>query len=388
MRAAFSGVLALLSAGLLAAERFEILPLVDECDYCPLYDIESAEGVASMFRDVMRTHPTTLLWRDKGAGRMWYPSAEESSVYPEHPLEKRIVPTFNQYSARLARPGIAMLANARSECEKAGVGFGLHTGFEENHQCPSSESNWNMAHPQFMCRPRSGAIRLVSASLAFPEVVEHKLRLVDERLALKPEAIFLDFHRGGGWSVDLEYVKPVCDRWRAKYGCEPPESATDPRWIALCSEDIMAYLRAFSAKCRKANVRFLLGIQKLDLRDEYMWTRYGLDWKRLVAEGALDGLVVMGVAPDTSRPFESAREILEYAKSKCGKTKMYWQASSYKSNNGIPCFAEWTGLGYPAVMRKMIGIAREVGCSGVILECVDPGHYTDEMCQILKEQNE
>lgn len=369
-----------------AAYAFEILPLVDESDWMGRFDIESPTGVVQMLDEVLKVHPTTVLWRDKGAGRMWYASREEASDYSESPMDKRVLPIQSAFTwARLERPYSRMLQEARAACLRRSVGFGLHTGYEENHQIPCTESYWNVEHPQFTCRARNGAPRLANASLAFPEVMAHKLRLVDERLALKPEAIFLDFHRAGGWSVDLEYVAPMREEWRRLHGCDVPESADDERWIRLCSKYTMAYLRAFSAKCRAAGVRFLLGIQRLDMRDEYMWKRYAVDWKQLAAEGALDGLVVMGVRPEQNRAFDSTREILAYAKSKCGAARMYFQASSYNSNNGFNRYKEWTGLSTTECMKKMIGIAKEVGCSGVILECVDPGHYAAPHCDILNE---
>lgn len=379
-------LLAVLAAGVCSVRGFEILPLVDESDWAGHYDIERTNGMAQVLDQVMRTHPTTILWRDKGAGRSWLPVPSERTQYGEQPLDKRLIPCYGSFGyLRLDRPEFATVPKMRAECRRRGVGYGFHTGFEENHQIPTSESNWNMAHPEFACLNHAQMPRLACASLAFPEVLEHKLRLVDERLAFGPEIIFLDMHRAGGWSVDIEYVKPVCDRWRAKYRCEPPENPRDPRWIAHCSEDVMRYLRQFSARCRAKGTRFLFGIQKVQVNYDYMWDRYGIDWKTLAKEGVFDGLVVMGVKPDTSRPFESTREILSYVKANCGGTPLYWQASSYHSNNGFPDYAKWTKTDTVTAMRRMLALAKEIGCAGVILECVDPGHYADAHCALLAE---
>ena len=371
------------------AAEFEILPLVDEGDWNSRYDIESPTGMVQTLEEILKVHPTTILWRDKAAGRCWIPSREERSPYGEHPLDKRLIPCCGSFGyLRLDRTGFATIPLMREEGLKRGVGFGLHTGYEENHQIPCSEPNWNLMHPEFACRIRSGMPRLACVSLAFPEVRAHKLRFLDDRLALKPEIVFLDLHRAGGWSVDLEDVRPVCDRWRAKYGCEPPENAKDPRWIALCSEDVMDYLRTFGAKCRTAGTRFLFGIQKVEIGYDYMWERYGIDWKRLAQEGAIDGLVVMGVKPDANCAFESTKEILSYVRANSGTVKMYFQASSYRSNNGFNNYKDWTKLDTVTCMKRMIAIAKEVGCSGVILECVDPGHYAPQHCEVLKEAYE
>ena len=138
------------------------------------------------------------------------------------------------------------------ECAKRGLDWGIHTTWVESHWISNTESNWNLLHPQYTTRTKHGSPRLASASLAFPEVMAHKLRLVDERLAMKPKTVFLDLFRNGGWSPALEYVQPVRDAWRARHGGEPPDSATDPRWLALVSEWQMAYVRAFAAKCHAA----------------------------------------------------------------------------------------------------------------------------------------
>lgn len=147
----------------------------------------------------------------------------------------------------------------------------------------------------------------------------------------------------------------------------------------------MRYFRAFAAKCRAKGTRFLLGIQKVELGYDYMWDRYGIDWRTLAKEGAIDGLVVMGVKPDKARAFASTKEILSAVKADCGATPLYFQASSYNSNNGFNTYKTWTGLDTVACMRRMIEIAKEVGCRGVILECVDPGHYADAHCDVLRE---
>lgn len=370
-------------------ESFEVLALVDSLDFAAVYDIETATGTVQTLEHVLLTHPTSVLWRDKGGSLMRYPSAEEASPYDESPLDKRRLPRQSVYGyLRLNKCAFDVWGLVFGECARRGLGWGVHTTWEESHWVSTTESNWNLRHPQFTTRAKRGSPRLASCSLAFPEVMAHKLRLVDERLALKPKTIFLDLFRSGGWSPGLEYVKPVCDAWRARYGCEPPESGADPRWLSLVAEWQMAYVRAFAAKCHAAGVRFLLGFAKLDLKDDHVWTHYALDWKALAAEGALDGVVAMGVVADPKRPFESTREILDYACAHRGKAKVYFHASMYDYNgNGIPTYCRWTKVSSGEAATRLLSIARDAGCAGAVLECVDYGNYPESVRQALEWTN-
>ena len=370
-----------------AAAPFEVLALVDSLDFAAVYDIETATGTVQTLEHVLTTHPTSVLWRDKGGALMRYPSAEEASPYDENPLDKRRLPRQSIYGyLRLNKCPFDVWGLVFGECAKRGLDWGVHTTWEESHWVANTESNWNLLHPQYTTRTKHGSPRLASASLAFPEVMAHKLRLVDERLALKPKTIFLDLFRNGGWSPALEYVKPVRDAWRARHNCEPPDNAADPRWVALVSEWQMAYVRAFAAKCHAAGVRFLLGFHRLDLKDDYVWTCRALDWKALAAEGALDGVVVMGVAVDPKRPFESTREILDYAQAHRGKAKVYFHASMYEYNgSGIPHYARWAKIPRGEAAKRLLATARDAGCAGAILECVDYRNYPPEVCAALRD---
>ena len=181
----------------------------------------------------------------------------------------------------------------------------------------------------------------------------------------------------------MEYVKPVIDRWRAKYGCEPPADARDPRWLALVGEDVMSYLRAFAAKCHAAGVEFHLGFKHLTVKDDYLWNAYAIDWKALAADGTLDAVVLMDVDYDPKRAYESTREILSYAKAHCGKARLYFHCSTYAMPNGIPGYVKATGQKAPDVARELLRIAKDTGCAGAYLECVDYRNYSPGVCDAL-----
>lgn len=368
---------------------FEVAALVDSLDFAGHYDIETATGTVQVLERVLSTHPTCIYWRDKGGARVRYASKEEYSPYEDDPLEKRRVVRQGMYGyLRQARATPDVFGLVRGECSRRGLVFGIHTTYEENHRLSWSESNWNLAHPQFTCRTRSGEPCLSTCSLSYPEVMRHKLALVDERLALKPEVILLDMCRAGAWGVHREYVRPVCERWRARYNCDPPADSGDERWISLVAEDVSAYLRAFSERCHRAGVKFQLGVRAVEKEGDTMWRQYGIDWRRLAREGVFDDIVVMGVRPDRTRPFESTEEILRWARAECAPAGVWFNVSMYSMNYGVPMYCSWTKLSAGVVAERMLESARRAGCSGVVLECVDFKNYPPDVCEALSKANE
>lgn len=378
---------------LLLAAAFEKIALVDSLDFARIYDIETEKGSAELVDFLACVHPTELWWRDKGGARMRYPSREESCPIEDCPFEKRRPPREDTWGyLRLNRSDVDLLALARRQCLAKGWDFGIHTTFEENHWCLELASAWNLAHPQYGCAAYGGVQWMGHCSLAFPEVMAHKLRLVDERLAYRPKAIFLDLWRCAGWSPALEYVEPVIAKWKARHPGEPvPADSWDPRWVEIAAEPVVRYFRAFSAKCRAAGVRFYVGWKPVRLANDPKPTEYCvdwgriLDWKGLAAEGVFDGIVVMSNVIDEKDPFGSYRKTLEYVKANAGGGRVYGAVKMYNlRKTGIPQYAKITGLRPGEIARRMLVIAKDVGCAGVILECVDANNYPQDVCDALR----
>ena len=200
-------------------QQFEIVALVDSLDFAKNYDIETPTGTVQVLEHVLLTHPTDIWWRDKGGGRMRYPSRCESWQVSEAPFDKKRLPSEDIYGwLRLESPRANAFPLVREECERRGLGFGIHTTLEENHWYSPLASNWTLAHPEFWGRTRGGEPWMGCCSILFPEVVAHKLEMLDERLALRPQAILLDFWRNGSWSFAREYTAPALAEWRSLYG--------------------------------------------------------------------------------------------------------------------------------------------------------------------------
>ncbi len=391
-------VAAVLCAGTIAvgtlssAAAFEKIALIDSLDAARTWDVETPEGTLKVLDDAMRPHSTRVLWRDRGACLMRYPCAEEPYPECEFPIDKRRVPpklgAF--WALRLDNCGFDVFKLVFGECERRGLQQGIHTTWEENHWCNSFMGTWNMRHPQFGCRTKDGISWSGHASLVYPEVREHKLRMVDERLALKPQTIFLDMYRDGGWTPRLEYVPPVCARWRERYGCEPPNDPKDDRWLGLVSEYVTAYVKEFSRRCRAAGVEFVIGLSYLAKGGRGVWEHYALDWRKLAAEGVFDGIWVMSFPIDPKRPFESTEEFYAYMMTQKGKAaKVYFPLDEYNyRKEGLPTYAKYAGCSKAEAAKRLLEIARKVGGAGVVYECVDPHLYGREVCDALKDECE
>ena len=412
-------VAAVLCAGTVAvgtmpsAAGFEKIALIDSLDEAQTWDVETPEGTLKVLDDALRPHSTRVLWRDKGACLMRYPCAEEPYPDCEFPIDKcRVPPKLGAFWAlRLDNCGFNVFKLVFDECERRGLKQGIHTTWEENHWCNSFMGTWNMRHPQFCCRTKGGISWSGHTSLAYPEVMEHKLRMVDERLVLKPQTIFLDMYRDGGWTPRLEYVQPVCARWRERYGCEPPDNSKDDRWIGLVSEYVTAYVKEFSRRCRAAGVEFVIGLPRLSMAarsanapyqsaehgrvasprpppGDAVWEHYALDWRTLAAEGVFDGIWVMSFPIDARRPFESTEEFYAYMMTQKGKAaKVYFPLNEYNyRKEGLATYAKYAGCSKAEAAKRLLEIARKAGGAGVVYECVDCHLYPKDVCEALAEE--
>ena len=225
------------------------------------------------------------------------------------------------------------------------------------------------------------------ASIAFPEVRAHKLRLLDEILASGPDSIYIDPWRTGGWTMADEDVKPNLDAWRAKYPGEESPTPDDPRWIALVAEVQHAFFRDvrkdLDASGRK--VRFLFGVHAVSKTENLLWSKKGIDWRRLVREDVIDGIVIGSVQADPKRPLESTKELYELVAKDKGRCQLFCPVSAYTfQKSGIANYAEWLGVSKAEATRKLLELAREVKADGILMECVDYRNYTPEMCDALR----
>lgn len=373
----------------LAVCAFEKIALVDSFDFVSLLDAETKAGTEKIVDHVMLTGADTLLWRNQSGSTPRYPSAEEMRPIKEPPIDKRRVPLSGIYGwSQLDKGETNLIAHAFSYMASRGRRTGIHLTFEENHWATFTFGGWNLDHPQYWCRTHKGAPLCKRSSFAYDEVLAHKMRLFDELLDMDPDTIFVDMFRSGGWTPAQEYVPPVLAVWRSKYGSTPPPAdAKDERWLKIVSVYVERYMRALRSHidARGRRTRLLLGLPYVDLQDREVWERYALDWKKLAADGVVDGIVVMSVRPSPKDPYGSTRAVYDHVMKCRGKAKVWFHCSVYDYEPGIPTYCKLTGDSQAEAARKLLQMAKDAGGEGVVLECVDWGNYKPEVNKVLNE---
>ncbi len=371
------------------ANAFDVVALVDSLDFAKNFDIETKTGTVQVLEHVLLTHANDIWWRDKGGGRMRYPSRCEMWQYSEAPFDKKRLPSEDIYGyLRLESPRGNEFPVVREECRRRGLGFGIHTTIEENHWYSPLASNWTLAHPEYWSCTKEGEPWMGTCSIMYPEVIAHKLEMLDERLALKPQKIMLDFWRNGAWTYAREYTKPALDEWKRLYGDEPVPEATDPRWQKMVGARFDDYLRKFSARCRAAGVEFIGGFVGVDDKDDAsLRSRFcGFGWRHLAKEGVFDAVYVMSVRYDPKDPFGSTERIYRNVMANCGKAKVYFPVASYNFEKcGLSEYASLAKVSRAEAARRLLRLASKVGARGVVLECVDYGNYSPEVCKAIGE---
>jgi hypothetical protein len=384
-----------------AQKRFESAALVDSLDFAAckdksgnyLFDTETAAGNRAVLEHVLLTGANTILWRNCVGGTMRYQSRETQRPWVESPLDKRRLPDNRPVYGWLryyqSEPDI--LRDMLDVCHTRGLRAGVHWPFEETHWYSWTIGPFNLEHPQYWGATADGHIWAGRCSLAYPEVVAHKLRLVDELLARGMDHLFIDLWRTGSWGPPDEFVKPEIERWRKRYGTEPPADGRDARWCAFVAETTHAYIAAvrqrLDASGRK--VRLMVGILGAEIVSEKpdvtLITR-GVDWRKLVKAGVIDTLVVMSVKWDTERPFESTREIYRSILDTCdGRCEVLFPVSMYNfSNKGVPGYQKALKQRPEKIAGELVKIAWEEGADGICQECVDYKNYSAESCAVMR----
>ncbi|MBR4651956.1 MAG: PD40 domain-containing protein [Kiritimatiellae bacterium] len=369
-------------------DGMEKIALIDSFDFAPIFDIETEKGVEKIIDyAINEVGATSLLWRNQGGGVPRYDSREEYSRRRVAPFEKRIEGGIATIWSWVWEARYGMIQFALGKIKEKGSASGIHMTWEENHHQSASYSQWNLEHPEYSCMMRDSIARPgATSSLAYDEVLEHKLRRLDELLAMHPDTIYLDMWRQGGWYACCEYTPKMKKEWRETYGCEPPP-ASDDRWIRLVSKYVHRYLRAIRRRLDDSgrHVDFVLAIPYLDLRDRGVWERYAIDWKELAAEGVFDAISVMSVVPEKGREFESTGEIYRYVVAHKGRArKVYFPLAAYNFTYGLPSYARATGLSQEECAKRLLDIAKVSGGAGVTLECLDFDNYSDEIRRLLR----
>jgi thiol-disulfide isomerase/thioredoxin len=376
----------------LQADAFEKVALVDSFDFHKVYDVETVTGNVQVLDHVLLTGANSILWRNCSGGLMRYPSKAEPLHLYEFPFDELRIPDSRKVCGwfKMDKSETDIFKYMMAECEKRGLKKGVHWPFEEAHWASWTMGPWNMQRPQYWCVTYDGMPWYVRSSIAFPEVVKHKLELLDEVLDRGADTVFIDLFRTGGWSPACEYVKPVLEEWERRYpGEKPPVNNHDPRWLSTVSKFQHDFLRAVRsrAKARNRPIRIWMSIVAAsEERCDYNMKERGIDWRALVKEGVLDGIVVMTVDIDKDNLWESMSRIYQHVVGECkGKAKVYMPVRAYNfSGSGIADYCKFSGLSERLVARKLLELADEAGADGIAMECVDFKNYSPAVCEEIR----
>lgn len=387
MRALFG---CLLVSCAMTVSAFEKVALVDIHDFWWQYDIETVEGLRQTMEHVAKTGADSALVRVQLGASVRFPSHEEFDGQPsfDPPIDKRRIPSNTAGGwLRLNRKDPDHLAATAKLCAQLGMRFGYHWSMEENHLSSWSLGGWNLAHPRYWCRRFDGPLWPGRASVAWPEVIDHKIKVFDEALTYGPDTVLVDFYRCHAGEPEWDYVKPAIEDWKRLHPGEPvPADWHDERWIRHIKRYHNEFLRQM--KAHAGNRRMWLGVDYLDEKGtDYLLNRRGVDWRELVRGGLVDGIVVMSVVPNWSDPWRSTKRIYEgVMHDVAGRCPVYFPVKAYTATirPGIGEYVKRTGLGEVEVVRRFLEMAAEVGGAGIVMECVDYKVYSDRVCETIK----
>ena len=376
---------------------FEKIAFVDGSDYPHVFDIENAAGTERIIDRVLETGADVVLWRTHSGAMPRYASGQEDLDRMVWPVDKRRASRSTLVNGWVTlwgnRPDQLQVVNELCAKRPQVRKWGLHMLLEEAHWQFMYLGAWNLEHPQFWCRKHDGTAQMYHSSFAYPEVLKHRLAIVEELIGYGPEMIYVDTSRNGGYFLANEYVKPYLDRWAALYPGEPvPSDSRDPRWVAIASEGRYNYFkgmrRLIDASGRK--IPLLVGIDSVCGTDtDRTTTALGVDWRRYVNEGIVDGVVVASIAVDPADALGSMeryfRKVMEFVDGRC---KVYFPIMSYNFSKQRPGYAQiskWAGVSVAEGLRLQLEIAVRCGAAGIVMECVDPDNYPERDQKVIRD---
>ena len=378
-------------------DRFEALAWVDHFDFAGarkgnhfLFDTETSVGIEAILHHVGETGATTILWRNCGGATMRYQSRVESH-HQDAPFDKRRLPDNRPVYGWLRYGEVEpdILRQVFADCRRQGWVGGVHWPFEENHWASWTLGGWNLDHPQYWCRTTSGLPWAGRCSIAYPEVLEHKLALLDELVERGMSTLFIDTWRSGAWTPADEYVPPVVDAWKSAHNGEnPPMNPRDEAWCRHVSTYVTNLMRRIRERLDRSgqHIRFLVGAFGMTGDGRSPLRERGLDWPLLVREGVIDGLVVQSVPWNARHPFASTRtHYRNIIAAVAGRCDVYFPVRAYDyAGYGMPSYAKASGLKQADIAARLVRLAWEEGGAGISMECVDYNNYAPETRRVVK----
>ena len=350
----------------------------------------SSRGIHRLVRYFCDYGANCLGYRFMAGGRARYPSRALAGERERY-IDKRIAPDMRPWLSghRYGDVEIDLLAEWVRWTHFYGKRAFATWCFEESHGYWFL-SSFNLEHPQFLSRRRDGTFQLACASLAYPEVMEHKLAIAREVLERGIDGFHFDFQRIAGWHQrrdmthhhkglggwDKGFDAPAVEAYRERYGVDPrTEPANHRRWVTFSTAYRTDFFRALRALCDATGRRIEIVVTLPAVsRDPYTAvSAYGVNWPALVDEGLIDAFapIIPPTGPDgTPQTLDDVAAIMDTVHERCrGRCKVLWPLAYYKRT--VSGLAANSGLSVPDYTERILEHVQDRGAAGVSLTTVD-----------------
>ena len=367
----------------------EKIALIDTFDFATVCDIERHTGTEFLFNHIRETGAEVMAWRHQSGGMHRFRSdGAEPTAPSDVPVSKlRIPETRSGYGfLNLHRGEIDLMRDQFDYCATNGVLPAVHFTLEENHYFSFTFSSWNLDHPEFWGVMQNGTPWPGHASYSFPEVIEHRVKILDELIDRGAKLIILGTDRLGGYGPRFEYTAKSIADWKAAFGTEPPKDFKNTEWIKHCGKYFENVLRALAKRCRERKVRSILMIRQIGLSFDSLLDENGVDWTKLAAEGIVDGIAPYAVydkdlKDSKEKAFNVVDKIFARVAARKGKCDLYLPINAYSP--GFKEVAKEAGVKPVEAVQKMLELATKHGAKGITLGVVDFGNYPADVRKTL-----
>lgn len=369
---------------------FEKIALVDSFDFHREFDLQTCAGVTQVVDHVLRTGADSLMWRQQSGGIPRYLTEEENRERTPWPVEKlRLTDNRPEVFFHSLCHNIPCdhVLEGLDAIRVRGKVAGIHYTFEEAHWSNWLLNQWTLEHPEYWCRQADGTPWMGHCSLAYPEVVEHRLRQLDELLAMEPDTLYFDgcCRCGGYYPAVMEYVPPVLDAWARQHPGKPvPTNRFDAAWADFVSQYPMDYVRAMRRRMDATGrkIRFILTADEPRIdrpAGENTRRGHGFDWVRLLKEGTIDGVAIdpiFDIEKDGKKIMERTEAVFRRAVEAAEGKPVYFSVCEYGFRRGnYHSYAKVLGITEPEAVRRLMQLAKDCGGAGIVMECVDYENY-------------
>lgn len=217
------------------------------------------------------------------------------------------------------------------------------------------ESEFVMKHPEYTWISRDGKHRMLGAiCYDYPEVVEHRLREIEEVLEYDIDGLYLCTRSHAKHSIPVleedfyGYNEPWVRKYKERYGIDVLTEDFDSGLLSqIRGESFTEFLRLAGERVRRKGIPLVVGLRKgkHEAMNMYPYAKIFLDWRKWVKEGIVDEVSMCAGEDFHDQPPEWLAEIGEEMAEYClahGKRMNVWVrlwdwSNKYVDRLSVPC---------------------------------------------------